>query len=187
MSRNSDKVVIATASGITIHYTRSRKCWGIKYEAVKSQQSPGALLQICGQQVKAKRVVADPHEPFSPDQNRMLNDALRGLAHYQLDQVHHMSVARRMKIRATHNVANKVLNKWKQEIINALVDKTLGEIFYHSKQVKEMIEYTRNVTDSEMIPPITFSQLGITRRKIAEKLVNCAVLPDTFFHHAKAA
>lgn len=189
MSRNPHKVVRATATGISIHYTTRRKCWRVKYDPQNSVKSPRDILGLCGSQFTESKISprTNFYESLTPEQNRILNDALRGLSQYPLDQQHQMGFARRKKIKDNHAIAQKVLNKWKQQVINSLVDDALIEVFHHSRFICQMIERTKKLTDGEMTSRISFSELGITRWKIAEKLVNCGVLPNSFFNHSKAA
>jgi hypothetical protein len=183
MNTNRNKTVHVTAEGITICYTDTNKHEFIPFETHTVLNN----LQLYGNSYKGRKFQRYERDEFTPAQTHLYKDAIFGLSHYTAQERARLTLTERFKIQQLNQTTQKVLNKWKQQLLNSAVDDLLSNLFFHSTAVKAMVEKTHNATDKKMVNHHTFAELGINKRMIAEKLVNCKVLPDTFFLTRKAA
>ena len=90
-----------------------------------------------------------------------------------------MSPTVKSKIIVAYTRARRLLNRWKQEIINEQVDSFLINLFPNSPVVKQMVN-VKGYDDNLNTDYITFKELGISRQAIAEKLIQLGILPSNF-------
>lgn len=84
-------------------------------------------------------------------------------------------------IQAKHQRAQKIINTWKNEIVNSYVDVIFGKVFWHSDISKEMIEKAQRDKRSNVLNNMSFKDLGLEKRHVAEKLIKHKLLPEDFF------
>jgi len=72
----------------------------------------------------------------------------------------------------------KVINRWKQEIVNEKMDNLLMNMFPKSPIVKQMVGIE---ADDTIKCNFSFKDLGLNQIKIAQKLVSLNLLPQNFF------
>lgn len=178
---NENKTFHCTESSITVYYTDSKKHFVHPYE------SPMEELQIYGNSYKgvqyqdlSQSKVFDADE-FSPYQTMLYKQVLLGLKYFSDEQVRSMSFKKKLAIDKRHKRAQKVLNEWKQLIINKEVDDFLLSWFPHSKFVKNMVNNTHNYTHESVTNYQSFAELNISKKDIADKLIKVGLLPKQFF------
>ena len=181
---NQHKTFTCTGKNLTAHFTDSKKHFVIEYDT----PSPIMDIQLYGNtyngvqfQDKNAQRVADS-TILSEFQNKLYKDALHGLKMYSKKDLAVMPERHRTAIERAHNKAQRVLNLWKQSIINKEVDSFLLSLFPHSKLIKKMVTQTGTYTNSEVQNDQSFSDLGINKLQIIDKLIEEKVLPGTFFN-----
>jgi len=85
-----------------------------------------------------------------------------------------------MRIITRCEIVQRVINRWKQEIVNEKVDGFLLRLFPKSPVVKAMVE-TKGYDDS-IKSKLSFKDLQLDQYKIAKKLVEEKLLPKNFFN-----
>lgn len=173
MSINPHKTISANSGGIIISFRDVNKHQWLPFDsqAVKSVQINGT--------VKYQKLETPV---FNKYQDKLYAEAMHGLKAYSEKELSKMPVRLKDKIQMVASKAQYVLNNWKQEIVNQRVDNLLLTLFPHSKTVKQIAAVKG--TDPSYYNQQTFKQLGISKKSIAEKLVQTRVLPENFFNLA---
>jgi hypothetical protein len=168
---NPNKTVSANSKGIVVSFGDVNKHRFIKYEPTAVQQ-----IQLYGT-VKYQKI----EQPgFNHVQEKLYYEALHGLNFYTTEEIKSMSVEKKRSIVVLYTRVQKLLNRWKQEIICKQVDNLLIALFPNSPIAKTMIE--SEYYDKDLECPMSLRQLGVTNdRLIAEKLVQGKLLPYNFF------
>lgn len=119
-------------------------------------------------------------DPYTSYQNFLYRRALFGLSVYSVDEIKVMNSRKKMRIYKVHLRCQRILNIWKQQLINDFTNRLLERIFPGSENIKIFTEEFRDATDPEFINEIPFKDLGITKERIIEKLIKEKVLPFNF-------
>lgn len=179
--KNENKTFHCTESTITVYYTDSKKHFVHPYESNLEQ------IQLYGNSYKGVQYqdvtnskVFDTDE-FSPYQTMLYKQVLLGLKYYSDEEILQMSFKKKLTIDKRHKKAQKLLNEWKQLIINKEVDDFLLKWFPNSKVIKGMVKKTQNYTHESITNYQSFAELKITKKDIADKLIQAGLLPKKFF------
>ena len=160
---NQNKVITCSASKVVIVYTDTQKHYAYNYDD----------KQII-KKIEKRRF------SFNSEQQRVFRLALHGLSMYNFKNIQKLSFSEKRQIEVMHSKAVKVLNAWKQELADNIVDTFLLTLFPKSKLVKELTKPVNYVADN--IYTADFKELGVNEYKIATKLVQENVLPQNFFN-----
>ena len=117
---------------------------------------------------------------YNKHQNFLYNRALYGLSIYLLDEVVLMPPDKRKRIITLHKKTQKVLNLWKQEIVNVLANKLFTDIFPNTEITKCLVEYYGTEGDPEYVNNMSFKMLKISKEQIISKLIESKILPKNF-------
>jgi hypothetical protein len=169
---NPNKTVSANSKGILISFGDVNKHKFVKYESSAVKQ-----IQLYGT-VKYQKI---EHPGFNPIQEKLYYEAVYGLNFYSTEEIKEMSVEKKRNVIVLYTRVQKVLNKWKQEIICKQVDNFFLALFPNSPFTKFLVENT-DYYDKNLECPLSLKDLGVTNeRVIAEKLVQSKLLPFNFF------
>lgn len=183
--QNDNKTVHVGAGGITVCYADSNKHHFIPFNENYTMLED---IQLYGNSYKGKKYQQGwEQDEFTPYQNQLYRDCLFGINHYSTKDLKKIPLYEKQQIQERHENAQKVLNKWKQQLTIDKVDNFLLGLFPKSALVKQMVQKTNGYTDTRTVNKETFRDLGISKRQVAEKLVEANVLPLTFFTNQKAA
>jgi len=91
-----------------------------------------------------------------------------------------MSFLEKNRISNMHSRASKILNFWKQELADNIVDSLLLTFLPNAKITKLLTSYSGQKSNN--VKTISFEKLGVTQYQIALKLVNTKILPHNFFN-----
>lgn len=127
---------------------------------------------------RKKRYMSYEKDPYNNYQNFLYKRALYGLSVYTKEEIKVMHWEKKRRIEAVHEKAQKVLNLWKQEIVNELSTYLFRTFFPKCEYAKCLLENTE--TDPLYINDLTFKELKITKEQIIDKLIEFKVLPVTF-------
>ena len=168
---NPNKTVSANSKGIVVSFGDVNKHKFIKYESSAVQQ-----IQLYGT-VKYQKV---EHPGFNSIQEKLFAEALYGLNFYTAEELKKMSAEKKRSVIVLYTRVQKLLNRWKQEIICTQVDTLLTALFPNSPIIKFISE--NKYYDKDLECPFSLRDLGITsERVIAERLVQAKLLPYNFF------
>jgi hypothetical protein len=167
MANNPNKTVSVCATGMIVFFTDSNKHHFVKFEK--------RFKPVVKKQTKEADVYV-----FNKKQEKMYLEALYGLSIYSEEVVNKLPKNVVVKIMSRCEVVQKILNRWKQEIVNQRVDGLLLSLFPKSPVVKAMVDTTGY--DDTLRTNIPFRNLGLNQYEIAKKLVQEKLLPQNFFN-----
>lgn len=178
---NPNRTYHCTADSMTVYYTDTQRHFVHPYESKMDnlQLYGNSYKGVQYQDLSTSMVFESDH--FSPYQNRLYKQAILGLKLYTEKELLSMSFKEKWNIERLHRKAQKILNDWKQLIIGKEVDSFLSTWFPHSRLVKGLIEKTKEYTNDSLTNYQSFSDLGISKEQIAQKLVETGILPRAFF------
>lgn len=127
-----------------------------------------------------KRVIKAEEISLNDYQNFLYKRALYGLKVYTQEELDEMHPEKQERITRVYWKAQRVLNKYKQEIINEESNRIMKVLFPHS-QLTKLLLTELNVTDPRFRNDLTFRQLGIDKPHIVNKLIERRVLPKNFY------
>lgn len=116
---------------------------------------------------------------YNLHQNFLYNRALYGLSTYTPDEVVIMAPEKRKRIIQIHKKTQKILNLWKQEIVNTLANKLFTDVFPEMEITKSLVKFG-TTGDPEYINNMSFKALKINKEQIVSKLIECKILPKNF-------
>jgi hypothetical protein len=117
---------------------------------------------------------------YSKHQNFLYNRALYGLSIYLLDEVMLMPLEKKKRITKIHKRSQKIMNLWKQEIVNTLANKLFTDIFPDMEITKCLVKYYGTEGDPEYVNNMSFKLLKISKEQIISKLIETKILPKNF-------
>lgn len=172
MYNNPNKTASANSKGIVISFRDSEKHKFFPYESsyVKSIQTEGHTRY---QKVEVEKPV------FSAQQQKMYAEVVYGLGYFPPEVAKTMNEHTKSRLLTRFNKAQRILNRWKQEITNQKVDSFLLAMFPDSPVTKVFVETKGHHRDLKATQ--SFKELGLTQEKIAEKLIEVRLLPSNFF------
>ena len=173
---NRNKVVTAGPEGFTVYYIDTQKHFNYEYH--QPLLAHLQKLQLFKDSYKDKCYEQDK---FSSYQNRLYKNAVYGLNSYTIDQLKKMDIREKLEIKKKHRLAQYILNQWKHEIICKLVDDFLSAVFFRSKWVRELVQYSDDIRSWKEINRFEFADLNLTKVDIALKLIEQKILPFNFF------
>lgn len=174
---NPDKTISANANGIIISYQDANKHQYIGYDShVKQIQESGTVRY----QTIEESTPSSSFQ-FSPKQKELFARVMYGFKAYTREETVKMNSRVKTNIMIAYTKAQRLLQKWKQDIIFKEVDSFLSTIFPHSPLVKQMVETQGHVENVDKRDEISFKDLGITQVTIANKLMEHNLLPQNFF------
>lgn len=120
-------------------------------------------------------------DEFNNYQNKLYKEALFGISNYTQEEIKKLSYQEQNRIVKANRKAQSVLNIWKQELCNNIINSLFKNLFPNSPVTKELTEEFGNVVDANYKNFLTFKQLGVSKKEIVYKLIKHDVLPKNFF------
>lgn len=120
-------------------------------------------------------------DEFNNYQNKLYKQALFGISNYSQEEIKKLSYQEQNKIVKMNRKAQSVLNIWKQELCNNIINSLFKSLFPNSPVTKELTEEFGSVVDANYKNFLTFKQLGVSKKEIVIKLIKHDVLPKNFF------
>jgi hypothetical protein len=173
MRINPHKTVCAGTKGIIISFRDANKHRFLAYENVQVEE-----IQTKGH-VKYQSL---EQPAFNKLQQKLYAEAVYGLGYYSHEAVQQMSKSKKLRVLAKYAKAQRILNRWKQEIVYEKVDRFFMDLFPKSSITKALVE--TNGYDREIRESHTFKELGLSPQDVASKLVETNLLPKDFFELA---
>lgn len=171
MKNNPNKVVTAGPNNFCISYTDSKKHHWMKYESIQNTKDIQSKIPNRLYQEKLR---------LSPKQVKMYRLAVYGVEALTPEELTNISASESDNIRKTQSRTQRLINTWKQEIINNTVNNLLVSLFPHSKLINSFVQ-EGNFTSQKDINPFSFKELGISQKMLIDKLVEWNVLPNNFY------
>jgi len=118
-------------------------------------------------------------DPFNPNQNFLYKRAMFGLTMYTADELSQMSESKKQRVVKMHRKTQFILNAWKQEMMIKFSNSLLGHFFKDHAFLTPFWENTN--PDPKFVCTISFKDLGIDKKDIIDKLIECSILPINFY------
>lgn len=173
MRFNPHKTVCASSKGIIISFRDANKHRFIPFESPVVEE-----IQLHGH--KKYQQLESP--VFNKIQQKLYGEAVYGLSYFSTDAVEQMSKSKKLRVLAKYAKAQRILNRWKQEIVHSKVDSFLMAFFPNSPITKALVDtkgYDRQSKECH-----SFKELGLTQQDVANKLIEVSLLPDNFYQLA---
>lgn len=167
MYNNPNKTISVNSNGIVISYIDNNKHQFIKFENQDAPRRMPAKYQEIEKSV------------FNYTQQKLYSETLYGLNLYTEETISKMPRFRLIKILDTYNRAQKLINRWKQEIVNHKVDRLMLALFPKSPITKQFVETTGS--DDTIKSKFSFKDLKLDQKKIADMLIKEGILPNNFY------
>lgn len=170
----SEKTASCNSRGIVISYGDRNKHQFVNYDFKNNHVQK---IQISG---KTNYQFKKPIKDFTPLQEELYSKVVYGFNAFTSKELSTMSSSKRFHVKLMYNKAHKLLNRWKQEIINEKINNFFLKLFPKSPVVKQLTS-VNGYDDSLDVSCITFKDLGVSKSQIAEKLIEHNILPNNFF------
>lgn len=153
-----------------------------KKERQSKYEYRGSLeeFQLYGSQINGNRYTEYEVDPFNQYQNFLYKRALFGLKMYSPEEVADMTAAKKSRILKLHRRSQRVLNIYKQELVNKFTNNLFTKLFPNSSITKALIGEL-NYTDPEFINKMDFKTLGVSKTDIVDRLIIEKILPKNFY------
>ena len=126
---------------------------------------------------KGKSYQVYEKDPFNPNQNFLYKRAMFGITMYTEAELAEMSEAKKQRVIKAHRRTQFILNSWKQEMMIKFSNSLLGHFF---KDHPFLSPFWEN-TDPKFVRTLSFKDLGINKKDIIDKLIDCGILPINFY------
>lgn len=136
--------------------------------------------QLHGNNFRGRKYGKVEYEHFTDYQNFLYNRALFGLSVYSPEELKDMRWDKQKRIMKVHKRAQKVLNIWKQCIVNELSTYLFKTLFPSTPFTETLIKSTTEV-DPKYVNRMSFKTLRITKVQIVNKLIKEGILPPDFY------
>jgi hypothetical protein len=170
--KNSEKTISANSKGIIISYGDANKHQFVNYQPVSKEVE---RTQIYGSMRKELF-------QFNTTQKDLYQKIVYGFSAYTKEEILAMSKSKKYKVTVAYTKAHRILNRWKQEIVNEAVDVIFLRMFPKSVLAKQMV--SEKGYDDNLECTISFKDLGVSKKDIANKLIEFGLLPENFFNLA---
>lgn len=137
-------------------------------------------FQQRGTESQGKRYMNYEVDPFNQYQNFLYKRAMFGLKVYTPEELAVMKKEKRARINKVHRKTQRILNIYKQEIVNKLTNNIFLRYFPNSPITKALIG-EQHFTDSEYVNTLDLKTLGITKEHIVNVLIREKILPKNFY------
>jgi hypothetical protein len=165
---NPNKVAMAGPNNLCISYTDTRKSHWINYDQnVKPITKSKSIL------IENKNVNLNPH------QVKLYRLAMYGVDALNEEEKNKLNFKDSLKIIKNKEYTQKMINRWKQELIVRSVDNLFLSLFPKSKFIKNITNL--NDYSDTIINETSFKELGINRKQLLNKLIEWKSLPENFY------
>lgn len=155
-----------------------------RFQATQSLDYKGVLSNYQLFADSSKGYVEYEQDVFNSYQNFLYKRALFGLSVYSPEELSAMHKDKKKRIIKVHLHAQKVLNLWKQELVNGFVNRIFQSLFHHSNLAKDIVDKFGNDVDDSYISKVDFKSIGIDKQQIVSKLIQEKILPKNFYELA---
>lgn len=170
MSKNNqNKTISCNSNGMVISYGDVNKHQFMRYETPSYVRK----IQLEGT-VKYQKVL-------NPKQNELFTNLVYGFKKFTREELNQMPEQAKIDLKVNYTRAQRILNKWKQDLTFSFIDKLLVSLFPKSPVVKEIVNTTGYVNEIAKEDELSFKDLGITDDQVIAKLIEVRLLPQNFY------
>lgn len=137
-------------------------------------------FQLNGSKHKGKRYTEYEVLHLNEYQNFLYKRAMMGLKIYSPEELSSMHEEKKKRIKKVFNRTQRVLNIYKQEVVNRLTNNIFITLFPNSPITKALTE-DLCYTDPEFVNTLDLRTLGLTKRNIVDRLIESKILPKNFY------
>lgn len=136
--------------------------------------------QLLGNRNNEERYMTYEVDPFNQYQNFLYKRALFGLKIYSQEEISAMNKEKRIRISKVHRKTQRILNVYKQEVVNMLSNNIFKKLFPASSITKALLGKL-DFVDNDFISTLDFKTLGITKDHIVNRMIQERILPKNFY------
>jgi len=171
---NAEKAISANSKGIVISYRDVNKYQFIRYESTSYVKN----IQISGT-VKYQKI--QPEENFNEKQRDLYQKTVYGFKAYSKEELNALNEKSKQQIIVNYTKVQRILNKFKQDVLYKTVDNFLLAMFPKSNIVKQFTSVSGHLKEPVLEEEFTFDELGISKFAIVNKLMEYSLLPKNFY------
>jgi hypothetical protein len=168
----TNKVVTAIPNGICVNYTDTKKHFFIHYE--KKEMSNQIEKNFSSKNYQDEAV------NLNPTQIKMYRLALYGVEALSDKELKNISYREKLNIRHKHEITQKLINRWKQQITQLKVNGLLSKLFPNSKLISDISSNSDYYCDG-LLNYSSFKDLGISHQNVINKMIELTCLPNNFY------
>jgi len=137
-------------------------------------------FQQLGNTFKELRYAEIERDLFNPQQNFLYKRALFGLKMYSEQEIAEMHADKKKRIIKVYTRAQRVLNLYKQRLVNEKTNRLMTLLFPNSPIAKEFEQHS--YVDPKFVNTISFKDLGVSKKQIVDRLISEKILPVNFYN-----
>lgn len=142
-------------------------------------QSVSYKGKLSSRQLYAGKVIMEyEQDVFTPYQNLLYRQLLFGYDAYSKEELASMSPKELKTIKFQYAKTQRVINIYKQKILNKRLSSWLVPMFYNSTLVKKLCS---DSTDKKFFCTLSFKDLNISKEDIVSLLITNKLLPNNFY------
>lgn len=171
---NLEKTISANSRGIVIYYGDAKKHQFVEYGNICENNISFKPTK------KYQNVKQREYYQFSDKQKDIFYKAINGFKAYTKEEIDRMSEKKKLFITVRYTKVQRILRNWKQDVTFTQLDDMLLAIFPKSSIVKQLVS-TKGHVDIDKKDEISFYDLGISKKQVADRLVEYGFLPENFY------
>lgn len=137
-------------------------------------------FQQLGNTFKELRYAELEKDPFNAQQNFLYKRALFGLKMYTEEELSVMHADKKKRIIKVYTRAQRVLNLYKQHLVNEKTNRVMTLLFPNSPITKEFEQHS--YVDPKFVNTVSFKDLGVSKKQIVDRLISEKILPVNFYN-----
>jgi hypothetical protein len=165
---NPNKVAMAGPNNLCISYTDSKKSHWIDYDLIEKSITKSKFF-----------IKENDNVNLNPHQVKLYRLAMYGVDALNEEEKNNLNFKESLKIIKNKEYTQKMINRWKQELIVKSVDDLFLSLFPKSKFIKNITNL--NDYSDTIINETSFKELGINRKQLLNKLIEWKSLPLNFY------
>jgi hypothetical protein len=127
------------------------------------------------------------YEKLSPYQEHLFRRATEGFSAFTPDYLKVMHPKKKEKVKYLFSKTQKILNLWKQQLCNNTLLALFGKSIPNLRMTAQTDMLLLPVQDEDFSSSVRFSDFGIGKKDIINKLMEKGVLPKNFYELTKQA
>lgn len=170
--KKDNKTITVTKKRMTVNYHDSAK----HFTYVVKKGDPNRDIKLFGKEFKGTKAMEAKDDFLSPRYREMFNDLIYAKKRMTHSEIQALPIARRYTIQVLSKEVERVLNRWKSEVVSKKVDSLLLKIFPNSPIIQQMTSVCATEKDGIYDDSISIHSI-FTERQIAEYLSEKGLFP----------
>lgn len=170
--KKENKSITVTKKTITVNYHDSSKHFTYRIE----KGDPNRDIKLFGKEFKGVKASSIKKDFLNPSQRDLFNDLVYARHRMSRFEIDALPMIQKYRVKVLSKEVEKVLNRWKNEIVASKVDSLLLKLFPKSPIVKQFTSITLEEADEMYSTDISIHSIA-TESEIANYLVEKGLFP----------